>query len=268
MAKEGNKVNKGGKKMINNSKIGEESINKFGSSIKITGYRRYNDIDIYFPEYNWTYYNIDYNSFKRGSVKCPYEPRIFGIGYIGEGCYKSRNNGIKTRSYTVWYDMLKRCYDERHIFNYTNYIDCYVCDEWLNYQNFAEWYEYNYYEINNETMHIDKDLIIKNNRVYSPEACVIVPQFINNLIIKRDNNRGELPIGVWYDSSRNKYSSHCCDGYGNIITLGRFQTIDEAFAVYKAYKENLIKEIADEYKDFIPHELYNALYKYEVDIND
>ena len=29
-----------------------------------------------------------------------------------------------------------------------------------------------------------------------------------------------------------------------------------------------IKQIADEYKDLIPKELYEALYKYEVEIND
>lgn len=250
------------------SKLGEESNNKFGSSIKIVGYRRYDDIDIYFPEYNWTYYNTDYNSFKRGSVKCPYEPRIFNVGYIGEGVYKTRANGIKTRSYAVWYDMIKRCYDEVHRNEFISYMECYVCDEWLNYQNFAEWYEYNYYEIDDETVHLDKDILVKGNNCYSPETCVFVPKTINNLILKRDRYRGDTPLGVWYDSTRNNYKAYCCNGHGKNITIGRYSTIDEAFYAYKQYKESIIKSIADEYKDFIPYTLYNALYNYIIDIND
>jgi hypothetical protein len=250
------------------NKIGEESNNKFGSSIKVVGYRNYNDVDIYFSDYDWTYFNIDYNSFKRGSIKCPYEPRIFNKGFIGEGLYKSKENGVQTRSYKTWYDMLKRCYDENHRDKFISYENCYVCDEWLNYQNFAEWYEYNYYEVTGEIMHIDKDILIKGNNIYSPETCIFVPQTINNLIIKRDNDRGELPIGVWYDSSRNKFKAYCCNGKGKVITIGRYQTVEEAFNAYKLYKENVIKSIADEYINYIPYMLYEALYNYNVDIND
>ena len=42
----------------------------------------------------------------------------------------------------------------------------------------------------------------------------------------------------------------------------------QAFTCYKAFKEKYIKQVADEYKDIIPQKLYEALYKYEVEIND
>lgn len=203
------------------SKIGEESKNKFGSSIKITGYRRFSDIDIYFPEYDWTYYNTDYNSFKRGSVKCPYEPRIYNVGYIGEGIYKSQENGEKMRSYNIWHSMLCRCYDDVHRDKYKAYSDCYVCDEWLNYQNFASWYENNYYEIDGENVDLDKDILFKGNRIYSPDTCIFVPHRINNLILNSRSCRTDLPLGVCYDYDRNKYRAHCSDGHGNNTTIGR-----------------------------------------------
>ena len=111
-------------------------------------------------------------------------------------------------------------------------------------------------------------LLIKGNNIYSPETCIFVPQTINNLIIKRDNDRGELPIGVWYDSSRNKFKAYCCNGKGKVITIGRYQTVEEAFNAYKLYKENVIKSIADEYINYIPYMLYEALYNYNVDIDD
>ena len=35
-------------------RIGEERVNSFGSKMVITDYRNRRDIDVYFPEYNWT----------------------------------------------------------------------------------------------------------------------------------------------------------------------------------------------------------------------
>ena len=51
-------------------------------------------------------------------------------------------------------------------------------------------------------------------------------------------------------------------------TLGYYNTSEEAFLVYKQFKEKYIRQIANEYKDLIPNKLYEALYRYEVEIND
>ena len=50
--------------------------------------------------------------------------------------------------------------------------------------------------------------------------------------------------------------------------LGRYDTELEAFQVYRYYKEKNIKEVADYFKKEIPSELYNAMYRYEVEITD
>ena len=61
-------------------RTGEENINNFGSKMIIKEYREYKDIDVYFPEYNWTFKHATYQSFKKGTIKCPYEPRYYGMG--------------------------------------------------------------------------------------------------------------------------------------------------------------------------------------------
>jgi hypothetical protein len=53
-------------------RIGETGINTFGSKMIIVDYRKWNDVDVYFPEYDWTAKNRTYRNFKKGEVKCPY----------------------------------------------------------------------------------------------------------------------------------------------------------------------------------------------------
>ena len=95
-------------------RTGEEGVNNFGSKMIIVRYRRNDDVDIYFPEYNWTAKNTTYDNFKRGEIKCPYEPRVYGKGYIGEGKYKAGKNGKMTKYYNTWHSMLRRCYDSNN----------------------------------------------------------------------------------------------------------------------------------------------------------
>ena len=83
---------------------------------------------------------------------------------------------------------------------------------------------------------------------------------------KNDKNRGELPIGV--HKYYNKYRVMCSNGYNQLVTLGTFDNISDAFNTYKEYKETLIKQIADDYINYIPSNLYEAMYNYTVDIND
>lgn len=62
----------------------------------------------------------------------------------------------------------------------------------------------------------------------------------------------------------------CNDESGKRITLGTYKTINEAFTIYKEFKERVIKQVADEYysKGLIPKKVQDALYKYEVLITD
>ena len=224
-----------------------------------------------FPEYNWTFKHAQYQSFKRGKIKCPYEPRTFGIGYLGEGKYKMSENGKNTDEYDIWYHMLMRCYDPKYQEKHTTYRACKVEDYLLNFQHMGEWIDDNYYEIPGEKMCLDKDILCKGNKIYSRETCIFVPQKINTLFIKCNKSRGKDPIGVYQLPSGN-YQAYCNNGYGKYIYLGVYSTKEEAFRVYKQYKEKVIKEVIDSYEDEIPEPFYSrlkeAMYNYEVEIDD
>ena len=252
-------------------RTGEEGYNNFGSKMIITGYRSAADIDVYFPEYNWTFKHVQYNKIKSGEIKCPYERRYYGVGCLGEGKYKVWENGKITNEYDIWYSMLQRCYDPKFHEKYSTYKDCMVEDYLLNFQHMGEWIENNYYEVTGEKMCLDKDILCKGNKVYSRDTCIFVPERINLLFVKSDKARGKNPIGV-SDLPSGNYRVDCNNGYGKIIYLGVYSTKEEGFQVYKEYKENLIKEVIDSYEGVIPEPFYSrlreAMYNYEVEIDD
>ena len=253
------------------SKIGEENINTFGSKMIIKEHRKYSDIDVYFPEYNWTFKHVTYQSFKKGKIKCPYEKRYFGVGYLGEGKYKVSENRKLTDEFKIWYHMLQRCYDPKYHEKEPTYKDCTVEDYLLNFQHMCEWLENNYYEIPGEKMCLDKDILNKGNKIYNRDTCIFVPQRINTLFTKSDKSRGKNPIGTYQLSSGN-YQVHCNNAYGKSVYLGSYSTKEEAFQVYKEYKEKVIKDVIDSYEGKIPEPFYSrlkdAMYNYKVEIDD
>lgn len=252
-------------------RTGEEGYNKFGSKMVITGYRFNKDIDVYFPKYNWSLEHVEYKSFKNGTIKCPYEPRAYGKGYLGEGKYKLSENGKHTDEYNIWHNMLMRCYDPKYQEKEPAYKGCQVEDYLLNFQNMGKWIEENYYEVLGEQMCLDKDILCKGNKVYSRENCIFVPQRINNLFTKNNKVRGKNPIGV-SDLPSGNYQVSCSNEHGKYVYLGAYSTKEEAFRVYKEYKESVIKNVIDSYEGKIPEPHYSrlreAMYNYKVEIDD
>lgn len=212
----------------------------------------------------------EYGAFVKGLVKSHFTPSVYGIGVKGLEPTVDEN-GEQLNSYKCWCGMLKRCYSAKLQEKYPTYKGCSVSEEWLYYPNFKNWYDTNYYEINNKTSQLDKDILIKGNKIYSADTCVFVPSFINTLFTKRQKLRGAFPVGVCYKKANKKYMASLQvfkDGKSVKKYLGYFNTAEEAFEVYKQAKEDYIKEIADNYKDKIPVELYEAMYAYRVDIDD
>ena len=128
----------------------------------------------------------------------------------------------------------------------------------------------NYSVIKNDpTFAIDKDILYKGNKLYSPSKCCLVPQRVNNLLLKSNAIRGNLPIGVHFHQVNGTYIAQC-GGHGNGRYLGSYDTPIEAFNAYKKDKEREIKEIARiEYdKGTITKQCYDALMQYEVEITD
>lgn len=250
----------------NDKVVGEVRYNNNGEEMKIVRYGGVRDIDVQFDDGTIVEHR-EYKNFKEGKIKNPMTPTIFGVGYFGIGDYKSRDEtGKHTKCYEVWTSMHQRCYDPKFHEKYPTYENCTVCKEWNSYQEFAKWDNENYYEVENERMNLDKDILSKGNKVYSADTCIYVPQSINNLFVKHDKARGVYPIGVC--KRGNKFVAQLSKGDGKRIHLGYYSTPNEAFEAYKQAKEDYIKEVAEEYKDKIPHRLYEALMNYKVEIDD
>lgn len=241
-------------------RLGETKLNKQGTMMKIIRYGRHNDIDIEFmDEFHYIKEHQSYINFKNGSVKNPYDRTICGVGYIGVGEYKTGTDTKHTEEYQNWTCMIRRCYDEKLKERYSAYYgDCIVCEEWHNFQNFARWWNENIYRVGTERMHLDKDILFDGNRMYSPNTCVISPQRINMLFMKKPN-KYNLPNGI-KPSSKGRYESKY-----NGKHLGVFDSIEDAVMAHDIAKSEALIQIANEYKDKIPNNLYEALINWKPD---
>ena len=242
--------------------LGEIKENNKGTKMKIIAQRSNYDIDVEFLDnHHYIFKHAKYQNFKNGAIKNPFDITVFGKGYLGDGEYSGWINGEHTEEYEIWKGIIKRCYCEKqsNVFNsYYNISE--VCDEWLNFQNFAHWYDNHKYECDGR-LHIDKDIKYPGNKIYSPYHCLLVPQRINMLFSNKPNKRG-LPNGINISKSGNYEASY------NGKHIGTYHTLEEAYTVYSNTKKNAIITIANEYKNKIPEEVYSALLNYEVRIEN
>lgn len=174
--------------------------------------------------------------------------------------------GKLIKEYTLWTDMLKRCYSSQSLINNPTYTNTNVSENFKNFNYFYEWCQ-NQIGFGNQNWQIDKDILLKNNKSYHEDLCVFVPQEINLLFCKANKIRGKWPIGV-YLRNHGKFEARCGNGLCKNIYLGLFDTSEQAFQAYKLYKENLLKEFANKFQNSIDIRLYNSLINYTVLHND
>ena len=189
---------------------------------------------------------------------------VEGVGYHSDKRPTSEN-GKHTFEYRTWANMLKRCYNKASLDQRVTYLDKEVCEMWLDYCKFYDWFQgVKFYR---QGWQLDKDLLIKGNRVYGPDTCLFLPPAINGVLLKCDKSRGELPLGVHYDKDRMKYKATCCNENGKQWQK-RFNSVEEAFASYKQEKERVMRALALRYRDEIDPRAYDALMNYTVEITD
>ena len=203
---------------------------------------------------------------KNGNVKDPYLPSVYGVGIIGAK-YPSRVNGVLTKEYELWTHMLQRCYSDTYKKKRPTYEGCGASDNFKSYEYFYEWCN-NQIGFGSEGWHLDKDLLVKGNKIYSESTCVFIPAEINLVLTKSNKTRGEHLIGVNWDKTNKAFKARVNKSKGKQEHLGYFNTELEAFNAYKEAKESFIKEQANEWKDKIDIRAYNALMNYQVEITD
>lgn len=205
---------------------------------------------------------------KRGAVANPMKPTVYGKGYLGVGNYSSNSN---VRLYKLWKNMLERVYCLKTRYRRQSYEDTEVCEDWHNFQNFAEWCLTQEHFFSKDSKgrcyQLDKDILLKGNKIYSPETCCFVPHEINSLFVFGKSKRGEFPIGVWFDRRSGKYQADVSKN-GETVYLGVFETPKKAFEHYKKVKESHIKEVAEIWEDRTDGKVYKALLTWEIEENE
>lgn len=178
--------------------------------------------------------------------------------------YRTSVQGKILHPYECWSGIFDRCYDS--VNKNPTYYDCEVHDDWIDYQDFCDWYYTQKYV--ESGWHIDKDILVKGNKIYSAEFCRFVPREINNLFTLRRRDRGDTPVGVCFHPRLNRYEARTSDGDGKLLYLGLYSSAEEAFLVSKEAKETRIKLIADKYKGRIDPEIYEALTNWQITMED
>lgn len=247
---------------IINYRVGETNCNNKGVKMTIIKYDNARNITVLFDD--GAIVQTTYSEFKSGGVKSYMSPNVCEIGYLG------RIKPPIKEIYDQWERMLKRCYNQ-NVYGYERYggRGVKVCEEWYNYTNFETWRIKSMWH--KDFTVLDKDILFKGNKIYSPETCILVDQRISKLFVKSDGSRGNLPIGVYCRKYKESYRATCTTVENRRVHLGYFKTPEDAFYTYKEFKEEYIKKIANEYKvkyPNFPQLLYEAMCNYKVEMTD
>ena len=245
--------------------VGKVCKSKSSGDFKILKYNDSKNVEIQFLKTGYETV-VQLTNIKSGKVKDRYLPSVHGVGILGTK-YPSTINGRNTKEYDLWYSMLRRCYSDNSKKKRPTYEGCECSENFKSYEYFYEWC-YKQIGFGVDGFEIDKDLLIKGNKVYSEDSCVFLPAEINMVLVKCTASRGEYLIGVSWCNTKKAFVARVRKNKGKPENLGYFKTEIEAFKAYKIAKESFIKEQANKWKGEIDGRAYEALMNYTVDIDD
>ncbi len=195
------------------------------------------NVGVKFLKTGHTLFGLQRGNVKRGNVKDVFVPSIEGVGFLG-----TTRNVANLPPYNCWKHMLVRCYSKNYHSTRETYTDCTVTPEWHNFCNFERWF----LENSKEGYHLDKDLLVQGNRIYSPDACCFIPPQLNSVIVEKAKIVDGCEAGV---SKRRKKGSSEYNGLYNVqyagVYLTRTRDLNEANSSYREFKKLHFEELAD-----------------------
>jgi len=178
---------------------------------------------------------------------------VYGVGindadYVVQKKGTIEVNGVRKRKlvwvcpyYMTWNNMLKRCYSAKYQERKPTYKGCSVSEEWLTFSNFKRWMERQDFE----GKHLDKDLLLEGNKIYSYETCAFVSGMVNSFTTDCAASRGELMVGVCWNKRVGKFQSQCSNPFTKKRGhLGYFTREEQAHEAWLKRKLELAYELA------------------------
>lgn len=237
-------------------KVGDVFKTNRGGDCVVVEYNTNKSIIVEFCDEHKHRAKVASNQLRKGDVKNPFAPLLFGVGYHGVGTYKAKacsspKGFASLPAYSSWTNMLSRCYDknyrDKHLYENSS-----VDAEWHCFQTFADWYcDKTKIATWEGRKCLDKD-ILGNGNLYSKDTCSIVPPIINSIIAK--NRAGKFLPGV-RKSSNGLY--RVIPGYPSSHVSFRDEV--ETHETFVKERVNKIKSLAEEYKECLDYRVYETL---------
>lgn len=227
---------------------------------KVVKYHNSKSVDIEFVNTGFKT-NVQSNAILIGNARDRSIPTHYSVGILDvpRGCY----NKV---AYKIWCDMLRRCYRTPDRVRGRSYLSCSVSDSFKVFSYFEKWL---LSQVGFGCMgyQLDKDLLLKGNKIYSEDTCCLIPKEINQFLLSNNWARGDLPMSVSKHTVNGNYVASL-QRFGKRYHLGSFDDPNNAFAVYKEAKESYAKELANKWQEQIESNVYIALMNYKVEITD
>lgn len=139
--------------------------------ISIVEYHHSDCIDVLFLETGYLT-SATAAQVRKGLIKDKLKPTLCGVGYLGVGGFTGKTH---PKLYKTWNNMINRCYNSNTIKENPSYEGCTVCHDWFNFQKFCEDIQtMDGFDNLSKGYHLDKDLKVPGNKVYSKDFCSII----------------------------------------------------------------------------------------------
>lgn len=224
---------------------------KDGSILEVLEYFAAVKIIVQFTDKRTPPFPAHIGNLRKGKYKNPYSLSVRGMGFEGYGKYNTTVDNVAS---VKWRDMLTRAYSDVELLRRPSTEDVKVCEEWHNFQNFAEWFNGNY--ING--WELDKDIITPGNFLYSPETCCFIPREINTRFPKRYSKSSR----VYWDRTKEKYQVNyrSLDGMRKTRHF-KCKLCAEQFKILQT--KDLLLQLAGKYKEDLSPIVFHSLVNWE-----
>ena len=148
----------------------------------------------------------------------------------------------------VWSHMNDRCYAPYVTNEKPSYLEC--VNHFKDVNSFLDWCHDSpgFLEVHdNQKWGLDKDILNQGNKIYSPQNCCFVPEFVNNVFLIRNAKRGNFPCGVTQTYKSSTYKARCHTFSGRLEVSG-FKTPLSAHMKWAELKAGHTLEVAERYK--------------------